>query len=289
MYYLNDQNLYFFEQNVIYYIFIMKQNDVRKNDIFIYNQLIEEINAKNAKIKINKIVKNKDNELFCKNNEEIVILFEKQSYDIFSDIVKYINDYEYLNTIKLPSLNMKEIMENEIDEIETLVLDNYDNNHLVKKSFNFFVGMAENAVQLLNEYDTKDEKYLGVSENFFEFEIHNGINVFNLFRTNKYYNVAFEIKRKVYLHRLNYDDMDKILYNISDNDLIYLFSIFLYPIEFFEIIKLLFNCDSDFLKERYNKVAKRLIDNVGNYVKFLNYVKNKCIKHKKIELINWIM
>lgn len=288
LYCLNDKNLYFFDQNDVYYIFVMNQNDIHENVIQVYYELIEEINTKNKKIRINGIVKNKNNELYCKKNNKKIILFRRQSCDSICDVTKYINDYEYLNVLNLDALDMKEKVEREIDEVEMLILDNDNENLLVRKSYNYFIGMAENAVQLLSEYNRNDEKYLGISENVLDFKDHYYFNAFDLFRTNKYYNIALEIKKMVLLRQINYDAIDKIICDISENDMIFMFSIFLYPIEFFDIVKLLFNCENDSLRVGYDKVVKIIINNVDYYLDFLKYVRNKCIKNEKIELINWI-
>ena len=166
IYYIDEHDLYFFDGNEMFYICIKKSTDVNENEIKVYFDLIEEVNSKNSKIKMNRIVKTKNNEFYCRKNNKIIILFKKGSCDSIEEIVNFINEQDYANTLNLPIVNLKERIEKEIDKIEENVLDNYNDYPLVEKSFNYFIGMAENSVQLLNDYDTKNEKYLEESEKY---------------------------------------------------------------------------------------------------------------------------
>ena len=291
IYYLNENNLRFFYNGDMYYVYIVKSGEISENNVKIYFDLIEEINQKNLKIKVKKIIKNKNGEFVCKKNNKVIILFKKESCDNTNDIIEFINDYEYFSVLNLPIVDLKEKFEKEIDDLEIAVADNYNENSLVQKSFNYYVGMAENAVQLLNEYNNSEEKYLGMNYNFFNVNGNDNLNIFNFFRANKYYNVGINIKKKLFTHEFIFSDVDELILNGSENDLIYLFVLFLYPFEFFDTLKVLFANDekSQNEKEKYNMILNKLVDNTGYYLKFLNYFRNKCIIFKKIELINWII
>ena len=292
IYYIDEHDLYFFDGNEMFYICIKKSTDINENEIKVYFDLIEEVNSKNSKIKMNRIVKTKNNEFYCRKNNKIIILFKKESCDSIEEIVNFINEQDYVNTLNLPIVNLKEKIEKEIDKIEENVSDNYSDYPLVEKSFNYFIGMAENSVQLLNDYDTKNEKYLGLKSSFFDFEKLSNYNIFDFFRSNKYYNEAITIKKKIFLHEFNFNEIDHLIVEMIENDLIYLFSVFLYPIEYFDILSLMFSNEKELsreTKEKYNNVFKKIIDDSNYYLKFLNYFRNKCIKFKKIELINWII
>lgn len=291
IYCLNEKTLYFLYNNDMYYIYVTKAHEINVNIIKVYYDLIGEINLKNPKIKIKSIIKTKTGEFSCEKNNKIIILFKKESYDNVSDIITFINDYEYSGVLNLPIVDLKEKFEKEIDDMETVVADNFAENSLIHKSFNYYVGMAENAVQLLGEYSNSSEKCLGLNCTFFSLGSVVDFNIFNFFRANKYYNVAIDIKKKVFDHKLDFSDVDKVIINSSENDLLYLFALFLYPIEFFDILKMLFSGGevSQNIKEKYNIILEKLIDNGDYYLKFLNYFRNKCTNFKKIELINWII
>ncbi len=292
IYYLDENNLQFFYNDNIYYLHIAKPSEIIENNIKTYYSLINEINMKNSKIKMKEIIKTKKGEFLCQKNNKVIILFKKESYDSINDVINFINDYEYSNVLDLPIIDLKEKFEKEINNLEDIVADNYNENLLVQKSFNYYVGMAENAVQLLNEYDNSQEKYLGLNcTSFYSCNYNDNFNIFNFFRSNKYYNVVINVKRKIFTHEYVFSDVDEIILNSSENDLIYLFALFLYPIEFFNVLKMLFASEkiSKYEKEKYNTILIKLINNVDNYLNFLNYFRKKCINLKKIELINWII
>lgn len=290
IYCLDENNLQFFYNDDMYYIYITNFGEISEDNVKIYNNLIEEINMKNTQIKIKEIIKTKNGEFLCKKNNKVIILFRKVAYDCTNDIKNFINDCEYLNALDLPSVDLKVQFEKEINDLEVIVADNYNDNLLVQKSFNYYVGMAENAVQLLYEYDNTKENYLGLKCNFFN-SCNDNFNIFNFFKANKYYNIVINIKLKMFAREFAFSDVDDLILNSSENDLIYLFALFLYPIEFFDVLKILFvSCKaSEIEKEKYNKILHKLINNMGDYLKFLNYFREKCINFKKIELINWII
>ena len=74
IYYIDEHDLYFFDGNEMFYICIKKSTDINENEIKVYFDLIEEVNSKNSKIKMNRIVKTKNNEFYCRKNNKIIIL-----------------------------------------------------------------------------------------------------------------------------------------------------------------------------------------------------------------------
>ena len=139
---------YFYLNNELYYFtpYTRKPQDI--NAIFDYNK---KMLSKN--ILVNEIINNKDNTIITYINEIPYILMK-----IYININKplSLSEINYISNIKIPyqnnlmRSNWAKLWSNKIDYLEYHHEQNYQKYPLLTESFNYFIGLSENAISYLN-------------------------------------------------------------------------------------------------------------------------------------------
>lgn len=142
--------------------FIFEINDKRYEFIPFYGDI--NILYKNYSIIINnnkychEIVFNKDKQLLTfYNNKPYILLIKKIYIDKRVDLNEIIN-YD-VPVYEINTLNWKKLWKDKIDYYEYQMSQLSVKYKKLKESFNYYVGLSETAISLLNYIDTKNIKY----------------------------------------------------------------------------------------------------------------------------------
>ena len=225
---------------------------------------------------VNTFILNNKNEYITKKNNEYIILIkinENDEYIDLEEIIKYSNNINYLE-----KYNILEKYKEEIDECEDK-LSKYDKEVIeVRKTANYYIGMAENAVSLLKDY--KDESNeLGHKVNIYNYSKKELNDPMNFIKINKLYNISNYLKYKFINNKFDYYELEIIMKQIkTETEEALFFSYMLYPNYYFDI----------FENEINIKRIKNLIKNNKKYINVLRYIQEKTKKCKKIKLFVWI-
>lgn len=256
-----DNNYYFGEYYFIKYY--------KKIDINLYNYMVKN------KYNIDYIIYNKNNEyitlvdnkpyillkICCKDKINLEFL-TNYNIEIFSS---YIPDWAKLWSIKV------DYYEKNIDNIK---------NDQIKKCFNYYVGLCENAISLFKTLDLNNEKkylcHIRLNNNI---DFYNPINLIIDFKMR---DIAEYIKIECLNN--NYKNMLDYIYNIipilSYNESMLLFIRLMYPTYFF---------DSYDEYQKNEQVNCSFINHISLYEHFLKKVYKKISTYYKIPVIEWLI
>ena len=241
----------------------------KKINILIYNYLIEN------KYKVYQIIYNKNGEYitFFKNEPYILLKINDKDKIDLDFLMKY--NIEFITDYKSNWANM---WATKIDFYEKNI-DNIKNDKL-KKCFNYYVGVCENAISLFKMLDLSNEKiYLSHVRLNNDLDFYNPIN---LLLDYKMRDVAEYIKRECYKN--NYKEMiifiKKIEPLLSYNDSMLLFIRLMYPTNFFD------NYDKYMKKEEIDNI---FVDHISSYETFLKDVYQIISNYYKLPQIEWLI
>lgn len=275
--YKKDEKCYFFVDG--YKIYIYEYNDLNINEIVnVSNELFK------YGINVNTVLINKYGNYISKYKNKNIILLR----------VNYVeeNKIEYASLKKIMSINpvtdMKAIdllqeWKNEVDTIENELLE-YNNEYpLIKKSFDYFIGCAENAIQFYNSYVEKDKITMSLGHYGFDFLItKNFMNPLYIKKIDAEYEKANYIKIKYMFGELDYEELYEIIKN--SNNLNSLFSCLLYPTIYLHSVKQLLLEKNVQLYERRIKI---IVAREHNFKKIFTFFKNMFKSNEKIQLLDW--
>ena len=276
IYDVNDEK-YFFVKNYKIYI---KQYEKENIDeiVDITNKLF--YNG----IKINTFLRNKEGQYITKYKNKNIILIRVNAIE--SNRVEYADIFKLKNTrvkFNLKKINLLAEWTNEIDLIEKELLE-YNNEYLlIKESFDYCIGCAENAIQLYKS-SGKNNENLGLGHfNYAILNMKNYLNPLNLCIIDFNYEEANYIKSKYFMRIIDYEELYNIINRSKNPEKI--FACLLYPSYYFYLLKkLLFEQRKDFTyKEIMNYVTK-----IQGYKEFLSFFKKCFEKSKEIQLLDWI-
>ncbi len=269
-----NNNHYFFYSNSEK-IYILKVSDNKKRlDALI--ELSNELYKYNYEIST--FIKNNKNEYYTKYDNKYIVLLKYN--DILNDklefkdlkihkLDKYLDDYKIVDHFK-----------NEIDELEQEIIEYNKEFPLIQRSINYFIGMSENAIQLLNDVNINNN-YLCHDikiKNCNKIEFN---NPFNLIRTNYLYDYANYFKHCFYYAIIDYDELYYFIKRRDKEELIIFFGLMLYQKEYFEDVK-------DIFKEKIDEeVINIYINKIDQYKELLKYIKNS-VNIREINEIEWL-
>ncbi|MCI6266434.1 MAG: hypothetical protein MR598_06305 [Erysipelotrichaceae bacterium] len=139
---------YFYVNNELYYFMLYTKNPKEIRSIYEFNQVLLQKN-----ILVHEIVNNRTNTILTYVNQ-IPYLLMKISININKPIT--LPEICYLSSILIPyprelmRSNWMNLWTNKIDYLEYHHEQNYQKYPLLSASFNYFIGMSENAISYLN-------------------------------------------------------------------------------------------------------------------------------------------
>ena len=264
IYNLNDE-IYFFDNEYKYYI--KKYADKKKIDSYIMlHKHFKEIN-----VSLNEILLNKDNSYITEYEKKTYIVIrvcEVEDVEInISDIMKYnINAAKEIYTVI--EVDELDSMKKEIDNYEILVSGYSKEHFLVQNVFNYYVGLAENAVSYMSD-SIKETKVHEKSIN--HYKINKNLSNKNLIDiTNISYNYKLkdisEYFRILFIYDLEWEEILSSFfgkYILNEFDYRFLYSELLYPRYFFDAIDDMINNHTDskeleYLAKNVNEMENKL-------------------------------
>ncbi len=276
--YYKDEYKYFYINNTKIYII---EKDISEHEL---NNLVNISNdLYNKKVYVNTFLLNNENNYYSKRDNNKIMLLRVNKYEEDIDL-KNIYQLSH-NNYNLINYNVIEEWMNEVDSLEERMLE-YNKEYLeIQKSFDYFVGCAENAISLIDNYKEsiiKNNNSIGhkVDYKLFKKPIFNDPLTF--IKTNTMYDIANYIKYKFLTNKIDYEEIDYIVNNNNEYENAYFFSCLLYPNVYFSLVKNIFE-----EKETEDKI-NILIDKIKDYKNILFYVQ-KIIKNvKQVKLIHWL-
>lgn len=276
--YDKDGEKYFFIKE--YKIYIMQYDDVDK-DIDKITEISNNLFSEG--LKINTILRNKYGKYVSKYKNKNLILIRVNSIEndelVYTDILKLKNKNKIY---ELKKINLIEEWVKEIDLLEKELLEYNDEYLMIKETFDYCIGCAENAIQL---YKTDGKKQI-ISLGHFNcpmLDIKNYSNPKLLCNIDFNYELASYIKSKFIQKKINYDELYIILKNCESPNCLY--SCLLYPSYYFYLLrKMILEPENKQEKDKFIKYGNQ----IKNYKKLLSFIKNQLRNSKEIQLLDWI-
>ena len=276
IYIKNNKHFFFINNNKIYIYECSKEELDKINKLIIITNELYKI------IKVNTFIKNKNNTFFTKHNENFIVLVKvnniENDFDK-NDIYKFWN----INT-NLDNYNIIDEWTKEVDDLENKMIEYNKEFQLIQESINYFIGMAENAIELLNDNKKIINNYNDSIGHKLSYELFNSNSLYNPFtfiKTNKMYDVSNYIKYIFLKNEIDYNEVESFFINGSEYENIFLFCNLLYPSVYFDLVKKILAGE-----EEESKI-KLFINKIKKYNKLLRFCKKIVKNNKNIQLINW--
>lgn len=284
-------------KNTINYYYNLIPNDIiKKDDNFIFKidnieyelsvfyDDIEELFKIYSQMNVNKIychemIKNNFNSMITVYNGKPYILVKKhinvkqklQEIDLVNFIVPLLTKSE---------LKWKKLWEQKIDYYEYQMSELANQCALLKESFNYYIGMCETAIQLLN-YVEYEDIYYSISHKKINFndKFSDYCNPLNFIFDSRVRDVAEYIKMKYFYTDLNDISIEEIfdkfinILNLNGNEIMLLIIRLLYPSYYFDL---------------YDGIIQGIVkeENLKKIIKksssFELFVKKQYIKYQKL-------
>ena len=281
----NKDDYYFFVLNKNHYIFKPYFDDIDKTlDIYKLNRLLSE------RTNIDNIILNRyGNPITKVNNSFYVLILNKNKNRItLADIsnMANISDINNQPLDKLERNNWEILWANKIDYFEMQVHENAKKYPLIRESFDYFIGLSENAISYL--VNTKRE----VSPTIYDMKVisHNSLNnslydPLNIILDHKARDVAEYIKMSFFNNNLNiFKELEEYFhYNYySIYGIRVLFARILYPSFYFDLYDGIISGKND------EKQLNMIIDKINDYEIYLYNVYLFLKRFYDIPMVDWL-
>lgn len=263
-----------------------------------YNDDLDKVNSfyqlsyllLNLQIPCHEIILNINNSAITYINNMPYILLKVHTTNeqiTFSNLIFLSNiKIDYNNFKTLICDNWYNMWTKKIDYLEYQISQMGKKYLVIRDSFNFFVGLAENSISLLTELsDYVDNfvichKRIKFNDNTKEF-----YNPLNMILDSKVRDIAEYIKSKFFYNKYDIYDFitDLQMYSLNEQQSILLFSRLLFPSYYFDIYE---NIISQ--KEKEESLDKILL-RIDSYIFFLKEVWLELNKYFKIPEVEWII
>lgn len=283
----NKNDYYFFDVNKSHYIFKPYFDDIDKTlDIYKLNRLLSE------RTNIDNIILNRyGNPITKVNNSFYVLILNKNKNKnriTLADIsnMANISDINNQPLDKLERNNWEILWANKIDYFEMQVHENAKKYPLIRESFDYFIGLSENAISYL--VNTKRE----VSPTIYDVKVisHNSLDnslydPSNIILDHKARDVAEYIKMSFFNNNLNiFKELEEYFhYNYySIYGIRVLFARILYPSFYFDLYDGIISGKND------EKELNMIIDKIDDYEFYLYNVYLFLRKFYDIPIVEWL-
>lgn len=281
----NKDDYYFFVLNKNHYIFKPYFDDIDKIlDIYKLNRLLSE------RTNIDNIILNRYGNPITKVNNSFYVLILSNNRNNFTlaDISNMANVSDINNQPldKLVRNNWEILWANKIDYFEMQVHENAKKYPLIRESFDYFIGLSENAISYL--VNTKRE----VSPTIYDMKVisHNSLNnslydPSNIILDHKARDVAEYIKMSFFNNNLNiFKELEEYFhYNYySIYGIRVLFARILYPSFYFDLYDGIISGKND------EKQLNMIIDKINDYEIYLYNVYLFLKRFYDIPMVDWL-
>lgn len=277
-------NYYEFNHNNNYYrLYILNEeyNIYNYNNIYTINK--ELINN----TLISEIILNKDKNIITTYHNINYILL-KINCNINKNIT--LEEIDYLSKVKIVNNNKSNwglLWSKKIDYLEELISENGKKYPQVVNSFNYFIGLSENAISYYNNIDIDNNMMHYISHKRLKptdkvDSLYNPLNIIYDYRVR---DVAEYIKNSFWTDNHNiYNELNNYLYknNLSLNEVKLLISRVLFPSFYFDLYEDIFNYNKD------EKILNNIISRIDEYEEYLNSIIIYFKRFYPIDEIEWL-
>ena len=277
----NDRDFYSFIYNGYEYRLYIVDKNININTLFdIDRQLV-------GKTLVGKIIVNKNGNIISTygNIQYVLIKVYASSNSMISlNEIVFLTNRLYTNII---NTDWGELWSKKIDYLENLIGQFGRKYPILVNSFNYFVGMTENAISYYNTIDTNKIRFYYISHRILRADyerddLYNPINIIFDYKTR---DIAEYFKNAFFLNRENIiSELDNYINNniLSVVDIKLLIARLLYPSFYFELYDdiLIYNKDERII----NNITKRIDD----YEKFLAKIIGHLSNRYNIDEVNWL-
>lgn len=275
--YVDGTKKYFFINDKKIYIKVIKNKD--ETNISELVKLTNELYVKNKHTQTF-LMNDKGKYTIDYKNEKLALLMVNEAENIelnYNDILA--GTINVTNEL-LKVYNIYEEWTKKVDSFERMIMEYNKEFPLIMKYANYYIGLAENAIQLLanTNYSNEDMNYLGhiIEENNYSYI--NYSNPFNYIKTSKLYDQANYFKYKIYDNKIDYEELEQIKNNLKlEKDKKIFLSLIIFPSEIIEkMISILLNEEKENDLEKYIKKIKD-IEKIIKYIQE-NIINLECLK-----------
>lgn len=275
--YVDGTKKYFFINDKKIYIKVIKNKD--ETNISELVKLTNELYVKNKHTQTF-LMNDKGKYTIDYKNEKLALLMVNEAENIelnYNDILA--GTINVTNEL-LKVYNIYEEWTKKVDSFERMIMEYNKEYPLIMKYANYYIGLAENAIQLLanTNYSNEDMNYLGhiIEENNYSYI--NYSNPFNYIKTSKLYDQANYFKYKIYDNKIDYEELEQIKNNLKlEKDKKIFLSLIIFPSEIIEkMINILLNEEKENDLEKYIKKIKD-IEKIIKYIQE-NIINLECLK-----------
>lgn len=275
--YVDGTKKYFFINDKKIYIKVIKNKD--ETNISELVKLTNELYVKNKHTQTF-LMNDKGKYTIDYKNEKLALLMVNEAENIelnYNDILA--GTINVTNEL-LKVYNIYEEWTKKVDSFEKMIMEYNKEFPLIMKYANYYIGLAENAIQLLanTNYSNEDMNYLGhiIEENNYSYI--NYSNPFNYIKTSKLYDQANYFKYKIYDNKIDYEELEQIKNNLKlEKDKKIFLSLIIFPSEIIEkMISILLNEEKENDLEKYIKKIKD-IEKIIKYIQE-NIINLECLK-----------
>lgn len=277
-------NYYEFNHNNNYYrLYILNEeyNIYNYNNIYTINK--ELINN----TLMSEIILNKDKNIITTYHNINYILL-KINCNINKNIT--LEEIDYLSKVKIVNNNKSNwglLWSKKIDYLEELISENGKKYPQVVNSFNYFIGLSENAISYYNNIDIDNNMIYYISHKVLRptdkvDSLYNPLNIIYDYRVR---DVAEYIKNSFWTDNHNiYNELNNYLYknNLSLNEVKLLISRVLFPSFYFDLYEDIFNYNKD------EKILNNIISRIDEYEEYLNSIIIYFKRFYPIDEIEWL-
>ena len=272
-----NKRYFFFASD--YKIYIIKFN---KDSLEGMNKLINLTNNLYTFIPVNTFLLNKNNEFISKYNDEYILLLRVNNIEKdfeLNDIYKFWN----INS-NLDNYNILDDWMKIIDNLEKKLTTYNKEYPIIQKSVNYFIGLGENAIELLMDYNNQINNNNDSIGHKLSYELFNNNDLYDPFlfiKTNKMYDISNYIKYKFLKNEIDYNEIELFFLNGNEYENVFLFSCLLYPSIYFDLV------NNILLEKEEEGKIELFIKRRKKYIKLLSFCKKIVKNNKNIKLINW--
>lgn len=284
--YKDNNVIYFFIEDVKYYFVPYNRNI---EDLNVLVELTNKLYLKN--IKVHTFIKNKENKFYVENDHQKYVLLrvntnENEEVDIY-DVIRF-NNLEVINDGKLNGGDLLKRWENTIDSFEKQVKELNNEYPKILNVFDYYIGLAENAVSYVKNIDLKDTQFF-LSHKRIKFPLTTGLlyNPLGFIFDYKVRDLSEYIKESFFNAKVDEEEIFKIIdentnyYNLNDIKLLY--GRLLYPTYFFDLFEGVLN------NEKSEEELKKIESLSNQYELFLKELYSSLKLKYNMEPIDWIV
>lgn len=277
----NDKYYSFIYNGFVYRLYIY--NDEMRGVKFLYdtNRMLV------GNTLMSEIIINRNNDILSSYNGFVYILikiYANVNKVISLDEISFLSNSMYKENM---NVNWGMLWSNKIDYLEDLINENGKKYPLIVDSFNYFVGMAENAISYFNTVDIDSEYKYAVNHKIIRWDdtvevLYNPMNIIFDFRVR---DVAEYIKNSFFNN--NYNIFEELVNYLRKNylslmEVKLLISRLLYPSFYFEMY------EDILIDNKEEKIILDVISRLDEYEEYLGKVISFFKVNYDIENIGWL-